>query len=73
MAGADPLGDALRMLDSTDSEIKSVMQMLADELRLGHQEFREYMTQNEKEKLHANGLFNDLAKASRDFRSAVDN
>ena len=59
MAGADPLGDALRTLDSTDAEIKSVIQMLADELRLGHQEFREYMTQNEKEKLHANGLFND--------------
>ena len=72
MAGADPLGDALRTLDSTDTEIKSVIQMLADELRLGHQEFRDYMTQNEKEKLHANGLFNDLAKASRDSHSAVD-
>ena len=47
----DPLGDALRALDTTDNQLKAVVQALADELRSGHQEFRDYVAVNEHEKI----------------------
>ena len=78
MAGSDPLGDALRALDTQDHQLQAVIMALADELRSSHAEFQQHVRSNEAEKANASSRFDamqrqqqQLAKQTADSKKTL--
>ena len=68
----DPLGDALRVLDAQDGELKSVVIALANELRQSNQETLQYINRNEVEKQNATAAYNQLVQELKDAKASSE-